>query len=247
MVIRKDSGWRTARRARGRWRPAASVKGDGCTDAAPHLVDVAARTSTPGKAGTIAVKPSGWAGSSRSSPWLLHELYALSAGGVARVQSAAAIHLQVWRGFRTRTRARPPAAGGPQVSEYRAHDLGFLCSKGMASTHALDGVNVVAGQATVSMVSTERVRVARLDDTVDHPIRDPVGERLDAMTVHNAAQGLPLNLLLDRLRDGCQWMAVNVRRHGRTSMRSPSEHPQVIPLFDECGAASSTARARRRE
>jgi hypothetical protein len=53
--------------------------------------------------------------------------------------------------------------------------------------------------------------------------------------------------LLDRLRDGCQWMAVNVRRHGRTSMRSPSEHPQVIPRFDECGAASGTARARRRE
>src|SRR5947209_6726581 len=130
--------------------------------------------STSAQIGTIAAKPSDWAGSSRSRPWL-HELSALSAGGVARVQSALASHLQVWRGSLPGSRARTPAAGGPEVSEHRAHDLGFFCSEGMASTQTLNGVNVVAGQTTVRMVSTERVRVARADDTVDHPIRDPVG------------------------------------------------------------------------
>jgi hypothetical protein len=127
------------------------------------------------------------------------------------------------------------AARGPKRSEHTLHDLRIFGYEGMAPTQSLDRVNVAARQATLGMVLAERRLVGCLDHAVDHPIGDPVRERLRTVLIDDAAQGLPLHLLLDHTRDGCQWMAIDVRRHETIPPALPVQaRLHVIPAVNGC-------------
>src|ERR687886_3050266 len=95
------------------------------------------------------------------------------------------------------------------------------------------------------MVPAERLLVRGLHDAVDHPIRDPVRQRLHTMLIDGAVPRLALHLSLDRTRDGCQWVAIDVRRHGSTSLLSvrgappPYTRRQRLPCSRPAGPANA--------
>src|ERR671938_937504 len=100
----------------------------------------------------------------------------------------------------------------------------------MAPAQARERVEVIARQAAVSMVLAARLLAGGPQHTVDHPIRDPVPQRLRAMLVDEALHGFQGHLVSDSTRHCRQGMTIDIRRHGRISRAPrPSTASTIYP------------------
>ena len=110
-----------------------------------------------------------------------------------------------------------------------------LGSARVTPTPTRDRPKIVARQATLSVVPTERLLAGCPHHALDHPVRHPVPERLHTVLIDHVMVGLAVHLLLDGTRDGCQSVAMDVRRHGSIRLHSPSEHvTHVISAINGC-------------
>ena len=83
----------------------------------------------------------------------------------------------------------------------------------MAPAQARERVEVIARQAAVSMVPADRLLAGGPQHTVDHPIRDPVPQRLRAMLVDEALHGFQVHGVSDSTERRRQGMTIDIRRH----------------------------------